>query len=182
MRRQEWLGGFDGEYGTGRDATGQPERQPRLYPFEPPQETAVTDVAQPSQLPTRDADHGWDAQRAAKKSRDETGLAGPECVQHVERATAVLGDDCARRSLPQSCTPTASGFSAAQCGDLRAEDFVRSPASRVPQSENMNVGGTSEADHQVPQGRDAPVTRIGTEPGDNEADPHAPSCRTANSV
>src|SRR5713101_8485309 len=98
MRRQESLGGFDGERGTGRHATGQPERQPRLYPFEPPQETAVTDVAQPSQLTTRDADHGWDAQRATDKSRDEARLARPEGVQHVEGAAAVLGGERTRRS------------------------------------------------------------------------------------
>src|SRR5713226_3977022 len=121
-RRQEWLGGGYAEGGASRDGASQPQRQPRLDPFEPPQETAITDVAQPSQLTTRNADHGWDAQRATQKRRDETRLASPECMQDVEGSTAVLGNEGTGRSLPQVRTPSAGRGTAPQCGDLRPED------------------------------------------------------------
>ena len=44
-RRQEWLGGCERERGAGGDGTGQPQRQPRLHPFEPTKETTVPDIA-----------------------------------------------------------------------------------------------------------------------------------------
>ena len=103
-------------------------------------------------------------------------------MQHVEAATAVLGGDRACGPLPQAGAPATGGVTTPQGGDLRPEDLVRSPAIRVPQRKNVNVGGAGKPDREVPQGGDAPVAGVGTEPGDDKADPHVPSCPTANSV
>ncbi|MGD2158003.1 MAG: hypothetical protein PVG32_14100 [Anaerolineales bacterium] len=148
------------------------QRRPHQPAIDPTELPTVSDLWHADQLTPKQRNRAWRTQEAASKYGQETGLIGPQTVQHIERPAAMLAHHARQSSRHQGQTIQARRSGATKSMHRHPVHLIGAAAMRVAQGEDVYLVLTRQLAHQIQQNRYTPITLIRAETGGDQSNSH----------